>query len=224
MPHDDEDGEYNDPTLQMLDTLPPWYASGEDTPNEDLYEPIGSELRDVEADLDDIEAATMPQNADSIDQLADIASLVDITPNPGESVSHFRARIIAELQIVTAKGTISDLLTGLSVILDTDVRRIGPYTEYDTGGRASVTVPEESLNNTDLTETEIAELGQKILPASYGLDTTIKGTLRCVSVETYNDIQAGNDSWNNYPGYDGLDADGNPKGNGGTFAGVVGGN
>lgn len=220
---DDEDGTYNDPTLKMLDTLPPWYANGEGTPNEDLIEPVGSELREIKADLNDIERASMPQNADTIEQLSDIASLVDITPNVGESIGHFRARIIAELQIVTAKGTISDLLTGLAVILDVDVTRIGPYSEYSEGGRASVTVPQGSLDNTDLTDTEIATLGQKILAASYGLDTTVKGSLKFVSVETYNDVTDGSDSWNNYPGYDGLDSNGDPKGNGGTFAGVVGG-
>lgn len=207
MAHEPEKDAYDDPTIKMLDTLPAWFDDGTGTPNHDLLEPIGSELRKIEDDLVSIEDAMLPQTAKTKDQLQGMADLVGLVPTEGESLEHYRARILAEFQVVTSNGTIPDLLWGMSNIFGVKVTSIGPYEENTSGGQASLTVPKGALDKTELTESEVAGLATKLVPAPYFINAFQSGDLEFVTPTTYDNVENGTDSWDNYPGYDGLSTD-----------------
>lgn len=213
---------YNDPTALLLDYMPEWYSKDVGGPNGDLMEAPGRQLKDLSSDLKEIEEATKVQTANTKEQLKNHADIVGLTPRPGEHIEHFRARILAEMMITTSEGTVPDLLEGLSTILKVDVESLRPYEEYNRGGSADVTIPTNATEQTSLTNSEIANLGEKLLKGTARLNIKKKGTLVFMTETEYQNKSS--TYWDTYEyGYDGLDSNGDPKGNGGTFAGVVGG-
>lgn len=219
LPQETDQFEYDDLTTRMVDDLPEWFKKDRDSNNYKFLEGPGDELERVDANIENLGEAIHPQTATTIEELAYLADMVNISPRENESLAHFRARTIANFQAAASKGTINDLLNGISHFLNIDIKRL--YIE-EFPGRLNVTVPSNALDNTNLKEREVAEYGEELIAPSYILNILLRGTFEYISPETYNDIQAGNDSWSNYPGYDGLDANGDPKGNGGTYGGIIG--
>jgi hypothetical protein len=150
-----------------------------------------------------------------IQRLEKLGAMVQVYPYDGESISHYRARIIAEFSLMTAEGTFEDLLTLAVEILDVSPEslfindRLAP-------GEAEIQVPAQGLQNTELGESELADVLERVLPASYSLSALQRGTFTYITPSQYdlNDHDASK-------GYDGLDTNGDPKDNGGTYAGLI---
>lgn len=211
--------EYDDLTTRMVDDLPEWFAKAKDDDNYKFLEGPGDELERVDGNIESIGEAIHPQTATTIEELAYLADMVNISPRENESLEHFRARTIAKFQAAASKGTLNDLLNGIAHFLNVNIS--GLYVE-EQAGQLDVTVPANALDKTNLTDSEVANYGEELIAPSYILTIFLRGTFEYISPETYDAIQAGNDSWSNYPGYDGLDANGDPKGNGGTYGGIIG--
>lgn len=219
LPQETDEFEYDDLTTRMVDDLPEWFRKAEDSNNYKFLEGPGDQLERVDGHIESVGAAVHPQTATTVDELAYLAEMVNISPRENESLAHFRARTIARFQAAASKGTLNDLLNGISHFLNVDVTGLD-VEEYP--AQLDVTVPANSLDRTNLTEREVAEYGEDLIAPSYILTIFLRGTLEYISPETYDAIQAGNDSWDNHPGYDGVDADGNPKDSGGTYGGIIG--
>lgn len=150
-----------------------------------------------------------------IQRLEKLGTMVQIYPYNGETIAHYRARIIAEFALMTAEGTFEDLLT-----LAVEVLEVSPGSLFINDrlapGAAEIQVPAQGLQNTELSETELADVLERVMPASYTLSALQRGTFTYITPSEYD--------LNNHDadlGYDGLDTNGDPKDNGGTYAGLI---
>jgi hypothetical protein len=210
--------EYDNPVIEMLDSMKPWYDDGTGTPNHDFFAGPGQELEDLQFDLKDMKFAMHVQTAETWGDLETIAYQVELNPRDDEHIEHFRARILAEFLVITSSGTIWNLMNDLAIILQIDIDDLADYTEYD-GRQLSLRVPTSALSNTRLTADEVAKLGEKFLGPTKQLDILTRGTFFYKTPNYYSNKS----DWSGYEnGWDGLDSNGNPKGTGGTYAGIIG--
>ena len=199
--------------------LPEFMPKDPESGNFKFLSTIAERLDANEADIAAVDRAMTVQQADTIDQLERLARLVDLKPRRNETREHFRARVLSEFQLVTSQGTVKDLLNATATILDIELESID-YTEEHTSnaGNARISVPVSKLESIALSDTEFGKIVKELIPAGYRLDVFKKGTFTYVSPTTYNDSTFSHDP---DKGYDGLDTNGNPKNNGGTYAGVL---
>lgn len=204
---------------ELASRLPVWMPKDPDSGNYQLFTPLADTIDDLEESVGDVDAATMPQTAENIEDIERLAVMVDVLPRQDENLEHYRARVISNYQLVTSEGTIADLLDGVATMLNTAKKQFQyrePHNDTNGYGTAVVTVPLQSLDRTALTGLEIAEMADKLIAVSYNVDILTRGTFTYISPETYN---AGDHNIDR--AYDGLDANGEPKDNGGTYAGLI---
>jgi hypothetical protein len=150
-----------------------------------------------------------------IQRLEKLGAMVQVYPYDGESISHYRARIIAEFSLMTAEGTFDDMLTVVTEVLDVSDESV-VITDRVNPGEIEIELPARGVQNTSLSDSELGEIFERVIPASYSLDALQRGTFTYITPSQYdlNDHDASK-------GYDGLDTNGDPKDNGGTYAGLI---
>lgn len=197
--------------------LPTFMPKDPESGNYKFLSTIAERLDSLKDDIESVDRATTAYDADTIGQLEQIAQLIDVKPYQNEDREHYRARVLAEFQVVTSEGTVLDLLNATATVLDVDIEKIGYTEEYTTeAGSARLNIPSSKLSQFSLTDGEFAEFASNLIPASYRLDILRKGTFTYISPADYSSNNHDSDK-----GYDGLDVGGNPKDNGGTYAGVL---
>lgn len=221
----------HDTTAEDLSAqLPVYMPKDPGSGNYRLLKPIAESINNASADIEATDRALTVQHASTIEQLERIARLIDLPPRRNEGLEHYRARILARFQLVTSEGTVSDLLNGVSTILGASVRNIS-YTELHTSesGVCQVGVPGKKLDNLQLSESDFATIAEDLIAGGFRIDVLRKGTFTYQPESDYTgpyDSGSGGydstalDSYAPY-GHDGLDTNGDPKDNGGTYAGLV---
>lgn len=197
--------------------LPEFMPKDPESGNFKFFSTIAERLTDNESNTSSVDRAMSVQTADTIDQLERLSRLVDLKPYENEDREKFRARVLAEFQLVTCNGTVGDLLNATATILDTPLRTI-KYTEEHTSGagECQITVPGSKLDNLSLTDSDFAGIVDQLVPSSFRTAVLRQGTFTYISASDYN---GGN--FDPTKGYDGLDTNDDPKGNGGTYAGLL---
>lgn len=209
------DGEQSDSGDDLLRALPPWMPKDAASGNFKLIDAVGRAIDRLEADVEDVDNATTVQHAESIEQLEQLSRLVALPPQANESREKYRSRLIAEFQTMTTEATPSDVLENAATILDVDTTDI-KYTRLDENGAISLGVPASALNALALSDQEFVEIIAKHSAAGYRIEATIKGTFTYTTPEKYND-----NDMSGSRGYNGLDSNGEPRDNGGTYAGLI---
>ena len=193
--------------------LPEYYPISDASNNYKLLRAPGDQADSLDSEIADAEAAlnvTTP-NTD----LGRFGNLVGITRREDETDGHYRARVLAEFALSTCEGTESDVLDTLATIIG-----IAPANfeldDRSAPGRASVSLPASALDDQALDQSELREIVERLLAASYALDIIVSGTFTYITPSAYNvnDHDASK-------AYDGLDSNDEPKDNGGTYAGVI---
>lgn len=210
------DETYEDNVEYLIDTLPGFMENDESSGNWHLLAPIGNQIDELESDIQSISRATTVQEADTIEQLNKHADMVGESQQSGEGKEHFRSRLFARFQLNTAEGTAADIINSVATILDVERETI-IYRELSQEATVELVMPKSAIDALNLTSGELAEILNDLVPAGYEIFGKAKGTFLYVSPTTYNNT----DNWSLYDGYDGLDSNGDPKGNGGTYAGIV---
>jgi hypothetical protein len=210
-------GSHDTTEEDLASQLPSWMPKDDGSGNWKLLAPIAEQIDHADADRAAVDGALTAQHADTIDQLREIARLVDVTPKQDESLEHYRVRVLAEFQRITSEGTVSDLFGGISIVLDTPVNSLGYTEEHATGGgNCRVTIPSSKLESLAVSDSEFAKIAKGLLATSYRLDLFMPGTFTHITPEEYNAGASDPDR-----GYDGLDTNGDPKDNGGTYSTVL---
>lgn len=208
---------HDDTTAHLAGGLPAQFPSNPSSGNYKLLQPVAEQLDENANDIDEVDAALSVQDADDIAELEELGKLVSVLPNEGETLAHYRARVLAEYNTLTSEGTIEDLLNAAAEIISvekTDLQYENVYVGEH--GAVFLGLPAQGIDNTPLSDTEIINILDRVLSASYRLEGGIIGTFTYITPEDYNagDFDASK-------GYDGLDANGDPKNNGGTYAGLI---
>jgi hypothetical protein len=207
---------------ELVDSLPSYYGNDRDGGNWKLLDAVGRQVVDLDGDISEIDGETTVQEALSINSLEELAGMVQLDRYSGESRDHYRARIIAEYQLNTSEGTVGDAFNSMATILGCEVEELWfqdwrlLYGEVQSR-KVAFLIPYDDVQNIDLDGAEISKIVQRLAPVGTTVETQYDGTLRYVSESEYQ-----NGNWNGYDyGYDTLDAEGNPTGNGGTYGGLI---
>jgi hypothetical protein len=212
------DNSYDDNVEWLIDSLPGFMENDETSGNWKLFSPIGDRLDELEDDLQSVSRATFVQEANTIEQLEKHAQAVNLPYRQGETLEHYRARIFAKYQLNTSEGTAGDVINSVSTILNTDPENIG-YKELNIEATIRILMPSKKVDNLNLAAGEIANILNNLVPAGYDVRGKLRGSFKYVTPSTYNDTT----NWSEYEfgGYDGLDSNGDPKEDGGTYAGIL---
>ena len=208
-------GEASDNGEFILRRLPPWMPRDPSTGNFKLLDTVGRAIDRLDDDITDLDAATAVQHAESVAQLEELARLVELPPQQNEGREKYRTRLIAEFQTMTTEGTPADVIENTATLLDIDSEKI-TYSKLDENGAVSLDIPGDALDSLGLSDSEFIDIIGKHAAAGFRIEATISGTFTYLD-ETKDPSTDSNPDY----GYDGLDADGNPKGNGGTYAGLI---
>lgn len=217
--------------------LPEFMPKDPESGNYKFLSTIADRIDAYNSDIESVDRAKTPQTADTIEQLEEIARLVDLKPYQDETLEHFRARVISEFQLVTSKGTVRDLMNATATILDAEVDTIR-YTEEHVPetGVCQLGVPSKQMNEVKLSDSEFVKIVDQLIPSSYTVDLYKSGTFTYISTSdwintrranntgTFTFISStayGNSNHDPVKGHDGLDTSGNPKDNGGTYSGIA---
>jgi hypothetical protein len=203
-----ESGEY------ILRRIPGWMPTNRDSGNFKLLDTVGHAIDRLDEDIDSLDIATTVQEAETVDQLERFAELVDLKPKQGEGKEKYRSRLISEFQQMTNEGTTRELIENTATILDVEPEKIG-Y-EKTAHGVIELTVPGNSLDSLAISSSEFVTITGEMIAAGFNLSAVRRGTFTYITPTKYN---AGNHEAEK--GYDGLDSNGEPKDNGGTYAGLI---
>lgn len=204
-------------TRDLAAELPTYYPNAAETNNYKALKAVAGQLEKHASDVDSVDIATTVDHAKTIDQLRELGKAVDILPRENEAKEHYRARVKAEYAVLTCEGTISELLEITADILNIRTSALG-YVEPSGSeyGTVNLSIPTRAFNNTELSEGEVIDIVDRLIAASYRIDSLTTGTFTYITPTDYN-----NDNHDSTKGYDGLDSNGDPKNNGGTYAGIL---
>lgn len=209
------EGSHSKNGAEILSALPPWMPDHESQGNFKLLDVIGRAIDRIEGDVADVDNASNVQTAESVEQLRELATLVDLPPLDGESLEKYRTRSIAKYQTITTEGSAEQLLNNTATILETDISNIG-YIDLDENGAIQLKLPGSAVDNSPLTTDELISNINNQSAAGFRVEASLKGTFTYITPTDYN-----NGNHDATKGYDGLDANGDPKDNGGTYAGLI---
>jgi hypothetical protein len=202
---------------EMAAALPFYVPSGDDSNNFKLLDAIGSALESVDSDVSAVDAANTVQTATTIDQLWELAKLVDLPPESNETVAHYRTRILVWFKLVTAEGTISDIMDALVALMpDLSIDQI-TYTRTNENGYVLFEVPQLAIDSLEVSHSELSRMMNENAAAGFRIaityDTNASFTYRTETEynNTTNDTSLG---------YDELSG-GVPTNSGGTYAAMV---
>ena len=207
-------GEASESGEEIFESLPPWMPRHESSGNFKLLDVVGRGFDRIEDDINDAQDASNVQTAQSIDQLKEIAKLVDVSPTSESDLSTYRSRVISGFQSATNEGDLPGIFENVSTLLDIDEERIN-FLQGGEQGAFILSVPGSSFGSDSITQEEFAEIISDQVAAGYRADIQRRGTFTYLNTNQYS-----NDDHNSDNGYAGLDSDGEPT-DGGTYAGVL---
>lgn len=221
------DGRESENGQELLDGLPPWMPRDDASGNFKLLDTVGRAFDRLDGDIQDVDNATSIQNAESVEQLREFGRLVDLAPKQGESREKYRTRLFAEFQLNTNEATTPQLLRNVATLLDISVGNVD-Y-KKNNHGEFTLSIPGEALDQMDLTATEFVDIVSRLTASGFKVDALAKGTFTYLAESAYSgpydsanggydETQLNSDA---AKGHDGLDANGDPKNNGGTYAGLL---
>lgn len=221
------DNDKHDETEDLASGLPIYLPSGKGTGHYNLLWPVGDQVTHIKDDIAAAAYAAQVQEAETIERLAELGALFEAPPEENEDIDHYRARLLAEGRLATAEGTIEDVIDGTAEILDISVDNV-EYSEPIAGGTengtASVSLPSKALDGTTLTASEIADYLDKLASVGCRIEGIVSGTFTYLSTSDYTgsgSFDSADLNSDSTKGYDGLDGNGDPKDNGGTYAGAI---
>lgn len=209
------DGAESNAGTYIFRRLPSWMPTADHTGNFKLLDVVARAIDRLDGDIQDVDNAVTVQHAESIPQLEQLAKLVALPPNEGEPREKYRSRVIADFQTLTSEGTPTDLIENAATILDVNPTSIG-YRKLSENGAVELAVPGSALDSLALSDQEFVTIIGNHAAAGFRVEATVKGTFTYITPTDYS-----NNDHDPSKGYDGLDSNGDPKNNGGTYAGII---
>lgn len=161
-------------------------------------------------DIEEVQQGLWIQEAETINEVENIAEPFGLVKSEVESFEEFRRRVLKTFQNITNRGTPQDILNLVSSLLDIDEDNI--RLENIDGPTFIIYAPSNSINEIFATKSAVIQILLDATEASYGIEIIETGDLEYITPTEYD---AG--SWDN-DGYADLDADGNVVG-GATYSG-----
>lgn len=212
-----EDTDYEENAEYLVDSLPTYYPKEEEGSNYKLLKVIANRFDESEEYTKNLRQATTVQNADTSEQLKKHSERVNLKQREGEGLEKFRARTIAQHQLLTCEGTPLDIIQSVAEIINGKIDGIH-YTEYRGDNEMIVVgMPSQLLDEHELSEEEISEEVNKLTPAGYELTPFVRGTFEIAGKSTYE-----NNEHDPSKAVSSLNEDGEPIDEYGTISTTIG--
>jgi hypothetical protein len=203
--------------------LPPWMPRTESDGNFKLLDVVGRGFDRLDGDIAEIDEASSIQTAKSKRSIEEIAKIIDEPPRKDESLEEYKVRAIASFQKISSEGSLGDLFSNISTLLDISVKDV-EYEDVETNGEILLSIPSEALGDVALSRVDFSKTTQNQSAAGFRVNIRSRGTLTYVSTDSY----LGSETYDNADlvsdfdrGHTGLDTTGDPKDAGGTYSGVL---
>lgn len=198
--------------------LPPWMPKDPSSGNYKLFGPIGDAIERLDEDIEAVDRATTVQHADTVDQLKELAKMVELPLKAGEGKEKYRARVFAEFQLATNEATAAELIENAANILDVKPESI-TYDELAEVATIRIGAPGDAVDALAISDSEFATIMDRLAAAGVRVESIKLGTFTYISSADYNDASFSHDASKAYDSD--SDSDGQPDGNGGTYSGVI---
>lgn len=208
------DSDKSDAGGYIIRRIPGWMPSDTSTGNFKLLDTVGHAIDRLDADIEDVDNASSVQDAETVAQIEELAKIVTIPSEQNEGTDKYRSRVVVEFQQLTNEGSTEELINNVATILDVDPTKI--HFRKIAHGEVTLTIPGNALDALSITSSEFVDIAQDLAAAGFNLDSIRRGTFTYITPTEYN-----NATFDASKGYDGLDANGDPKDNGGTYAGLI---
>jgi hypothetical protein len=192
----------DDISREIIDSLPAPFLKERDTNNHRTLHPIADGIADIGNDLNRVQIATQIANAETIDELQELANLVDVKHNSGEGLEAFRIRVLVAFNIITSEATIKELIAATVFVLDISPESI-EIEENITPGVIQVTIPSAALSDLPLTQNELFSILSGIIAAGRTLEVLLDASLEYVTAQEWHNGRYSPDQ-----GKGGLDSNG----------------
>jgi hypothetical protein len=199
---------------RLLAKLPEYYDASNDSTNEAVMRSVAVGVMNADALIREVEQAAHVQTASDIETLRELGSLIDVPPRETEEVEAYRARLIAEFQVVTSEATTNELIRNAADILSVSPRQID-VDENVIDGVVTLGLPRAAVESLDMTISEFVSALSRQVAAGIELVSISLGTAIYYSEDDYlaSDFDPSR-------GYGTLDSSGNPTG-GGTYSSIL---
>lgn len=211
-----DEADQSDAGQDLVEDLPVWMSADPSEGNFKVLDTIGRAFDRLDDDIEEADSATTVQDADSVAEIEQLGRLVETPPKENEPIEKYRARVIASFQAVTTECTAKEIIENSAEILQVDKSNIEYTNPDDKHAYVELNVPGKALDDLSITESEFLDIVRLHVAAGFNLRAFRRGTFTYITPTTYN-----NDNHTASEGYDGLDSNGDPKDNGGTYAGLI---
>lgn len=198
----------------LIERLPPWMPTHDASGNFKLLDTVGRAIDRLEDDITSADNATTVQHANKVAELEKLGRLVDLPPKQNESREKYRTRLISEFQLNTNEATIGEIINNVAEMLDVPPEKV--HFSKEAHGTLTLSVPGDALENLAISSGEFVTIIGKLTAAGFNVDAFKRGTFTYITPTVYQD-----NGHTASRGYTGLDADGDPKDTGGTYAGLI---
>lgn len=149
--------------------------------------------------------------------LEKIGEIVQTPRRSGESVEHYRARLKVAFHRHIASGTVGDVKKTSALMLDTDASNLTVIEDFDAEpARFQLNVPSYVLDEAGVSVSEYRDLIDDVKAAGVRVLATEVGSFTYRSEQDYQ-----NGINEQSKGYNGLDANGDPRDIGGGYSGLI---
>lgn len=180
-----------------------------------LLNTLADEFEAFEDELEDVTLAAYVDSAHGR-QLDKIGEFLITPRNTGEADDHYRGRLKTQLVALTGGGTVWSMKQTGAALLAVDPGEIEIVEDFDVEpARFELKVEERRFDEANVTPEDFRKFLDTAKAAGVRIVAQSIGGFTYRSEADYLDGTNDPDS-----GYDGLDADGNPRGVGGTYTGL----
>jgi len=199
-----------DDHLQRLkENTSAWFPTEGDT--EKLFIPAANSLGDLDEEIKDTQAGLYLETATTFAEVEKLGKIVGVRPADSDTLQYYKKRVATQYQQLSQAGNPVDILSYASTLFEIDEEDI-TLDFIDDKAKFKLSAPTGSIQSSTQNVSNASAVFQEITAATFSADIIGKGTLEYITESEY---QSGNYDSSN--GYDGLDSNGDPKGNGGTY-------
>lgn len=199
---------------ELSKSLPPYIPSSEASENFKLLDVIGHQFDDIDEEIEAAFDNSHVQTARGIEELTELAKLVNLAPISGEPLERFRLRVISRYLRITGEGTISEIINAAAMLLDIDTENIR-YSQSQESWVIVLEFDEGPIQNQSISTERFRETLTQNLTAGARVELILTGGFEHISITEYNSVTP-----ETGVGYDGLDENGEPIEDGETYAGT----
>jgi len=186
-----------------------WFPTEGDT--EKLFIPAAESLHDLDEEIKETQAGLYLETASTFAEVEKLGEIVGVSPADSDTLQYYKKRVATQYQQLSQSGNPVDILSYASTLFEVDKETL-TLDFIDGKAKFKLSAPTGAIESNVQNTSNAVDVFQEITAATFSADVIGRGTLEYITESEYQ-----NSNYDSSKGYDGLDSNGDPKGNGGTY-------